>query len=444
MDIQELNWLRSNSHKLDKELRGEVVNLYRSVSKIPCFLQKIYQWYQNKFRKVHVIVKSAPLRGEESRTQLESLLARHSKRIETLELIDGYSARLSVKAIKELAGSSLVSKIYLDREVRALLDVAVPTVKSNQLWNQGYTGKGVTIAVLDTGIYPHPDFLEPVNRIIDFVDLINNKNTKPYDDNGHGTHCAGAAAGNGYASSGKYRGPAFQANLIGIKILNKIGSGKASQVIKGLEWCLNNKEKYNIKIVSLSLGYKATESYREDPVCQAVGKLWQSGIVVCAAAGNDGPETKTINSPGIHQDIITVGASDDLNTPQLFDDKVADFSSRGPTIDGLTKPDVLAPGTNIISAKAKGSFLDKTNKDKNVIDDWYISLSGTSMATPVCAGIIAQLLEAQPYLTPEEVKLRLKSSCSRVTSVDANTQGEGLVNAVKALEPESVTKDLTS
>ncbi len=444
MDIQELNWLRSSAHKFDKELRTEVLRLYRSISKIPCFLQKIYTWYQNKFKKIPVIIKLAPLRGQEAQTQLESLLASHSKHIDPLELIDSYSAKLSLKAIKKLAGSSLVSKIYLDREVRALLDVAVPTVKANQLWNQGYTGKGVTIAILDTGIYPHPDFIEPVNRIIHFVDLVNNKNTKPYDDNGHGTHCAGTAAGNGYASSGKYRGPAFQANLIGVKILNKMGSGRASQVIKGLEWCLSNKEKFNIRIVSLSLGYKATESYREDPVCQAVGKLWENGIVVCAAAGNDGPEAKTINSPGIHQDIITVGASDDVNTPQLFDDKVADFSSRGPTIDGLTKPDVLAPGTNIVSARARGSFLDKTSKDNNVVDDWYITLSGTSMATPLCAGIIAQLLEAQTYLTPEEVKLRLKRSCSRVTSVDANTQGEGLVNAVKALEPESVTKDLTS
>lgn len=436
MDIQDLNWLRSNSHKLDRELRGKVLGLYRSVSKAPCFLQKIYRWYQDEFRKIPVIVKSTPFRGEEPRRQLESLLYSQCKHVKALKLINGYSASLSVKAIKELTDSSLVSKIYLDREVQALLNVAVPAVKANQLWDKGYTGKGVTIAVLDTGIYPHPDFLEPVNRLIAFVDLVNNRNSRPYDDNGHGTHCAGAAAGNGYASSGKYRGPAFQANLVAIKILDRLGSGKASQMIKGLEWCLHNKEKYNIRIISLSLGYKATESYREDPVCQAVGKIWESGIVVCAAAGNDGPEVKTINSPGIHKDIITVGASDDLSTPQLSDDKVADFSSRGPTIDGLTKPDILAPGTNVISARAKGSLLDKLNtNEKKTMDDWYISLSGTSMAAPLCAGLIAQLLEAQPHLTPEEVKVRLKNSCTKVNFVDANTQGEGLVDAVKTLGP---------
>jgi serine protease AprX len=442
-DIQELNWLRTNLHKLDKDLRGEILNQYRSVAKLPCVFQRIYQSWQKKHRRIPVIVQLAPMRGDQVKEELNSLLRKDYKSTEDLDIIEGFSAKLSVDSIQSLTSHSAVAKIYLDREVRALLDKAIPTMKAEQVWSHGYTGKNVTIAVLDTGISPHPDFLQPQKRIRAFVDLISNKNSQPYDDNGHGTHCAGAALGNGYNSLGKYKGPAYEAELVALKVLDKNGSGKASKVIKGLEWCLSNRIKHNIRIVSLSLGYKATVSYREDPVCMAVEKLWEAGIVVCVAAGNDGPETKTINSPGIHPSIITVGAGDDRNTSNPADDSVAEFSSRGPTIDGLTKPDFLAPGKNIISTKARGSYLDMI-ADKETVSDWYMSLSGTSMATPICAGIIAQLFDANPRLTPREIKDALIASCTKFPSVDANTQGEGAINALKALTNAAVTTDLTS
>lgn len=441
-DIQELNWLRTNLHKLDKDLRGEILTQYRSVSKIPCFFQKIYQSWQNKFRRIPVIVQIAPLRGEKEKSEINTLLKRNYKHTQDLEIIQSFSAKLSVASIQSLTNHSAVAKIYLDREVRALLDKAVPAVKAEQVWAQGYTGKNVTIAILDTGVSPHPDFLQPYKRVKAFVDLTNNKSSPAYDDNGHGTHCAGAALGNGFNSLGKYKGPAYEAELIAIKVLDKNGSGKASLIIKGLEWCLINKAKYNIRIISLSLGYKATGSYRDDPVCQSVEKLWEAGIVVCIAAGNDGPETKTINSPGIHPAIITVGASDDKNTPNIADDTVAEFSSRGPTPDGLTKPDFLAPGKNIVSTKARGSYLDMVSEKGNV-NEWYMSLSGTSMATPICAGIIAQLLQAHPELTPQEVKQALYTSCTKITSVDANVQGEGCINALDAISGIRAAVDLT-
>lgn len=432
MDIKELNWLRTNTHKFDKELRSRIFNQHRAISNFPCIFQNLYRRWQNLFQRIPVIIQLAPMRGDGEKEKLQNLLQWHTKKVQDLKLVNSLSARLSVSSIKEIAAQSSIVKIYLDREVRALLDQAVPTVKADLVWEQSYSGQGVTIAIVDTGVYQHPDFLQPHNRIIAFKDFVKNK-TIAYDDNGHGTHCAGAALGSGFASSGKYRGPAFNANLVAVKVLNKAGSEKSSTIIKGLEWCLTNKTLYQIRIVSLSLGYKATDSYRDDLVCQAVEKLVQAGIAVFAAAGNEGPELRTINSPGIHPAVITVGASDDLNTPTPTDDSVAEFSSRGPTIDGLTKPDLLAPGSNIISAKAKNSLLAKTTSDKTKLE-WYLSLSGTSMATPLCAGVGAQILQAYPELTPQELKARLVASAAKISTADANTQGNGLVNALTAVE----------
>jgi len=387
----------------------------------------------NRFRRLPVIIQLAPQRNTEDKEQVKLLLRKHCSKIQELELINGFAARLSVNALKLIVPEKNIVKIYLDREVRALLDKAVPTVKADLVWGKNYSGKGITIAIIDSGVQQHPDFTQPKNRIITFQDFVKNK-SQPYDDNGHGTHCAGIALGNGSASGGQYRGPAYDADLVTIKALDKFGSGKASTVIKSLEWCLLNRERYNIRIISLSLGYKATDSYRDDPVCQAVEKLVLSGIAVFAAAGNDGPVAQTINSPGIHPAVITVGSCDDHNTPDPADDTVSIFSSRGPTVDGLTKPDLLAPGSNIIAAKAANSLLAKTKDNLNT--EWYISLSGTSMATTLCAGIAAQILEAYPELTPPELKEKLLSTASKLDNEDANTQGHDVVNAWAALNKD--------
>ncbi|MEK3905852.1 S8 family peptidase [Oceanobacillus sp. FSL W7-1309] len=326
-----------------------------------------------------------------------------------LRSINAMQGHLTPDRIKEIKDHEAVDRIFYDRIVTSFMDIACEQTGAVKVREQlGLTGKGVTIAVIDTGIHPHEDLTNPENRIIAFQDLINGE-SEAYDDNGHGTHCAGDAAGNGSLSNGKYVGTAPEASLIGIKVLDEQGSGRLSTIIEGLEWCIDHKEEHNIRIISLSLGAPAYESFRDDPLALAAQSAWHEGIVVCAAAGNSGPSAATISTPAIDPFIITVGSTDDQNTLERADDVIADYSSRGPTIDTFVKPDIYAPGTNIISLLAPGSALE-SELPEMVIDENYIQLSGTSMATPICAGIIALMLEANPSLSPNDIKSILKAT----------------------------------
>ncbi|HEX6593693.1 MAG TPA: S8 family peptidase, partial [Bacillota bacterium] len=329
-----------------------------------------------------------------------------------------------------------IQKIYLNREVHALLDVAVDSAQAKQIIRNEteLTGKGVTAAVIDTGIYPHEDL---DGRIIDFVDFINGR-TEPYDDHGHGTHCAGDIAGNGQASSGLYKGPAPEANLVGVKVLNSMGAGSLETVMKGVEWCLQYNEENpsdSIDIISMSLGSTAQRfnDEEDDPMVRIVNEAWATGIIVCVAAGNEGPESQTIASPGISRQVITVGALDDNRTENTReDDDVASFSSRGPTIYGIEKPDILAPGVHIISLRSPQSFLDKLQKTNRVDTDYFV-LSGTSMATPICAGIVALIRQHRPDATPDEVKEFIRSGADLWTDRDPNVYGAGYINGEQSV-----------
>lgn len=320
-----------------------------------------------------------------------------------LRLTESVFGKLSPATIRELLDHEAVGKVFYDRPVKALLDVAGKFTGARDVqMEEGLSGEGITIAVLDTGIHPHPDLIQPDSRIDAFVDFINEE-SQPYDDQGHGTHCAGDAAGNGHASEGLYTAPAPGARLIGLKVLDKNGGGRLSTVIQGVEWCVENREQHAIRILSMSLGAPAYESHRDDPLCQAVEIAWHHGIAVFVAAGNEGPESGTIGTPGISPTVITVGAVDDRDTEEVSDDEKAPFSSRGPTVDDWVKPDLYAPGTSIVSLSVPGSPLEKQYPESRV-GEHYIRLSGTSMATPFCAGVAALLLEANPRLSPNDIK----------------------------------------
>jgi serine protease AprX len=317
---------------------------------------------------------------------------------------------LPYAAVQYLALSNQVRRIWHDSKVRTLLDVAIPTVRGDKVHEMGFSGKDVTVAVIDTGVFPHPDLIYPENRIIGWHDLVNRR-PLPYDDNGHGTHVSGIIAGNGLSSRGKYMGMAPEVNLVGIKALDQEGSGNTSDAITAIEWCIENQKTYNIKAINLSMGAPAQESYRTDPLCRAVSAAWGKGIVVCVAAGNGGPDPRTINTPAINPNAISVGNLDAKGTADVNDDAINESSSRGPTVDNIIKPDLVAPGTNITSLRPGRG---------------YQSLTGTSMSTSLVTGAVAQILQKWPDLKPYQIKNLLKKNAYNF-GLQPVSQGSGVL-----------------
>lgn len=330
-----------------------------------------------------------------------------------LPLINGMAGKISTEIIHELSTAPEIDYISFDSGVYSLLDVALPSMDVNFPHEKGYEGSGIGVAVLDTGVASHKDLIKPQNRIVAFKDLVNGRK-EPYDDNGHGTHVAGIIAGNGYSSDGKYKGVAPNANIIGIKCLDKNGGGSSSDIISGLSYVMEIRDQFNIKIINLSLGTPANINPEKDPIVRAVEKCVDEGLIVVTAAGNSGPGPRTILSPGVSRRVITVGAVDDKRTIDTSDDIIADFSSRGPTLEGIQKPDLVAPGVNINSL----SHIDLSN---------YSSLSGTSMATPLVSGSLALLYNKYGDLSPSQYKEKLTDACISLKDTK-ESQGAGLLN----------------
>ncbi len=358
---------------------------------MPLWTQKICrsllkpEFRENPEKACRVIVEMASPYTDKIMTFVEENAGKVHRELRIIPLM---VIEAPYETFKAMAMLPHVRKIWNDTKVKTLLDVAIPSAGGAKAHELGFTGKDVTVAVIDTGVFTHPDLLYPTNRIVGWNDLVNQRPI-PYDDNGHGTHVSGIIAGNGVTSRGKYIGMAPETNLVCLKVLDNEGAGNISDAISALEWCVENQETYNIKAINMSFGAAAEESAWEDPLCRAVSSAWNKGMVVCVAAGNDGPDFRSINSPGISPNAITVGNLDDKDTLETDDDIMNDSSSRGPTIDNLMKPDILAPGTNITSLRVGGG---------------YKSLSGTSMATPMVTGAVAQIYQQWPDLKPDQIK----------------------------------------
>ena len=269
-----------------------------------------------------------------------------------------------------------------------------------------YTGKGVGVAILDTGIYPHRDFQ---NRIRGFYDFVSHR-SMPYDDNGHGTHVAGILAGDGAASQGRYRGMAPECGIIALKVLDRYGNGSKENVLQAFRWIFENKEKYKIRIVNISVGTTYRTKNDQDILIRGVEALWDKGLVVVAAAGNQGPEPGSVTAPGCSKKVITVGSSDMLTGKSAV-------SGRGPTFECVCKPDLVAPGNKVISCSSGGSSP-------------YGIKSGTSMSTPVVSGAVALMLEKNPMLSNVEIKMMLRESADDM-GLPRNQQGWGKFNFEK-------------
>lgn len=310
------------------------------------------------------------------------------------------------KQIKDLTNLSQVKFISSVSTASVLMNIAKRILGSDDV---SLTGKNVTVAFIDTGIVEHGDFCIGERRIKYFKDFVNNKE-KPYDDNGHGTFVAGVCSGNGALSGGKFSGIAPRSNIISLKALNGLGEASADKILNAMEWIYLNHKAYDIRLVCMSFGSEPLGL--NDPIMSGAEALWKEGLVVVAAAGNSGPEFQTIKSPGVSSQIITVGGFDDNRIDlDSFNEnffEVAEFSSRGPAFSRY-KPDLVAPSVDIVSCGREKA---------------YTVLSGTSVATPMIAGLCALLLEQNSKLKPIEVK-RLLLSCCKPISYNKNLEGFG-------------------
>jgi len=369
--------------------------------------------------------------------------------------LDGFAASIPARGLKKLLQSGSVRGISYDSPIRPHDDLDYVTIGGDVvLKNYNLTGKEVVVAVLDSGVYKHPDLgarlqaeVEIVGHDSGFVDLF-----------GHGTHVAGIIAGNAHSSSDskafrRIVGVGKDIKLVSVRIFGPDGTGLVSDALAGIDWIIANKDKYKIRVVNMSFGHPVEESYLTDPLCQAVERAWKAGIVVVASAGNDGAlGYGSIGSPGNDPYVITVGASNNYMSGARGDDLVATYSSRGPTfLDHVVKPDVLAPGNRTISLRATGSPLDtrypglrvkmgEYNSDPNkaTLDSSYFRLSGTSMSAAVVSGMAALLLQDDLTLSPDTVKMRLMKSAEKRPDLDIFTQGAGFVDLLAAIQMRGV------
>ena len=272
-----------------------------------------------------------------------------------------------------------------------------------------YTGKGIGVCILDTGIYDHIDF---AGRIWAFYDFLSYKRL-PYDDNGHGTHVAGLLAGNGTASMGKYRGAAPGCGIISLKVLDRYGNGSQEDVLRAFRWIREYRQQYRIRVVNISVGTTCNSKKDHTELIEKVEQLWDEGMVVVAAAGNQGPRPGSITAPGNSRKVITVGSSDMLEGR-------SGISGRGPTRECVCKPDIVAPGNQIMSCIPGKPYS-------------YGIKSGTSMSTPLVSGAIACALEKDPTLTNVDIKTMLMNSAEDMGR-PRNQQGWGRFNRQKFLE----------
>ncbi|HME31892.1 MAG TPA: S8 family peptidase [Terriglobales bacterium] len=366
----------------------------------------------------------------------QKVLSRGGTLKQELGAVKGGVYRMPASALADLAADPDVAYMTPDRPLSgtldssATLDYHTGTINAPYAWGIGYDGRGIGVAVIDSGIIDIPDLKK--YSVVYSQNFVGNGSGSATDQYGHGTHVAGIIAGTGNKSKGPnysytFQGIADNVSLINLRVLDQNGQGTDSQVIAAIQTAISLKSTYNIRVINLSLGRPVYESYTLDPICQAVEEAWKAGIVVVVAAGNEGRDNSantngygTITAPGNDPFVITVGAMNTKGTPSRADDVIASYSSKGPTLyDHLVKPDLVAPGNRIISLYTASLTLPKNypgneipyslyqvNGSTNASPTYY-RLSGTSMAAPMVSGTVALMLQQTSALTPDQVKARL-------------------------------------
>jgi subtilisin family serine protease len=434
-------------------------------------------------QQVRVIIQT---NGRPSAAHDSAISGKGGSKGTTFEAFDAMTAVVPASSVASLAARSDVAYISPDRTVSGQMAVTreatgAALAQAGLQGVPGVTGKGIGIAIIDTGISTsHPDFKDSKkkSRVAVSVDFTGTGSSNAngilmgegQDRNGHGTGVASVAAGNGSASKGygeSYVGIAPDASILNLKVLDENGSGTSSSVMAAINWAVVNQKRYNVRVINLSLGAIVHESYRTDPLCKAVERAVLAGIVVVAAAGNNGHTDEivgyktngdplyrqvfgAIHSPGNSPYAITVGASDTNLTAKRSDDGMAQFSSKGPTlIDHLVKPEIVAPGRGIVAAMSQENPYSAAQRPDRVVtstapgalQNAYFKYYGTSFSAPVVSGTVALMLEANKSLTPALVKAALMRSATALPSslfqnklTNVLTQGVGQINSAAAVE----------
>lgn len=364
---------------------------------------------------VPVIIQYA---SQPTATQQGSLLGLGGILNQVLTSLRAIAATIDASTVSSLAADPNVIYISPDRALAGMLEFANPTVNANLAFQHGFDGAGVGIALIDSGVSPDADLnteglfgeLGLTSRVVYNQSFVSGQGAE--DQFGHGTHVAGILAGNAALSTGirythTFRGIAPNAQIVNLRVLDAKGSGSDSAVIRAIEQAVSLKSQYNIKVINLSLGRAVFENFHLDPLCQAVEYAWKNGIVVVVAAGNFGRDNSlgnfgygTILSPANDPFVISVGAMKDEGTISRIDDRIASYSSKGPSaVDHIVKPDIVAPGNHIISIAQPSSTLYSEAAAAGVLipsayylpgmsgnSRQYMSLNGTSMAAPMVSG----------------------------------------------------------
>jgi serine protease AprX len=367
-----------------------------------------------------------------------------------LPLAGGFAARVPSPALPALRRAASVTGVWSDARVAmrssgdcmpgdaACYDALPPeaswqrAIGLDRVPNK-YQGDGVTVASIDTGVAPTPNL---AGRIVARVDLTPDRDG--IDRFGHGTHMAGVIAGNGATTFGAFEGAAPETGIVSVKVARWDGATDVSNVIAALQWVVSNRTRFNIRVVNLSWGTDSSRGYGVDPLDLAVERAWRAGLVVVVSAGNQGPAAGTVSKPADDPYVVSVGAVDTNGTQDEADDSVAAFSSRGPTADGVAKPDLVAPGVSIVSDRTVGSTVD-TFRPAARLGATMFKGSGTSQAAAVVSGVVARMLDVDPTLTNDEVKGVLMATADRRLAGPGG--GAGMVDALAATDAVTPPKN---
>jgi serine protease AprX len=409
-------------------------------------------------RSVSVIVRELSGEGSVPERAVEALGGVIEEHI---PIIGGFVAEVPAAAVPELRRLDGVHSVTLNSRVRLLgnidgidpnkdpgswLKVAKNT-KLQEMWQHGFTGQGVDVALIDSGVAPVEGLAVQVINGPDLSFDSQAANLTNVDTYGHGTHLAGLIAGRDSSiPPGKedeevdkrFVGAAPGARIVSLKVAASDGATDVSQVIAAIDWVVQHRstEGLNIRVLNLSFGTDGTQSYLEDPLAYAVEVAWLRGIVVVVSAGNSGFGTPQLNNPAYDPYVIAVGADDTKGTDDPKDDVIPAWQSRG---NALRHPDVVAPGKSLISLRDPGSFVDEANPAARVGYTRFFRGSGSSQATAVVSGAVATILEQHPELTPDQVKALLMTTAVPLPNADPVTQGAGLINLHRAREAKIST-----